>query len=133
MQQKYILDEQAVDTILTAAKQAAKAQQWAVTICVTDDGGHVMGLLRLDGAAPMSALIAQEKAKTAALSRKETLVYETMINQGRTAFLSAPLQGLLEGGLPIIKEGQCIGAVGVSGLSSDLDAALARLAIASIF
>ncbi|XDZ51552.1 heme-binding protein [Neisseriaceae bacterium CLB008] len=133
MQQKYILDEQAVDAILTTAKQVAKQKQWAVTICVTDDGGHLLGLLRLDGAAPMSALIAQEKAKTAALSRKETLVYETMINQGRSAFLSAPLHGLLEGGLPIIKDGHCIGAVGVSGLASDLDAELARLAIASIF
>lgn len=133
MQQKYILDDQAIDAILTTAKQEAKKQQWAVTICVTDDGGHLLGLLRLDGAAPMSALIAQEKAKTAALARKETLVYETMINQGRTAFLSAPLPGLLEGGVPIMMDGQCIGAVGVSGLSSDLDAKLARLAIASIF
>lgn len=133
MQQKYILDEQAIDAILNTAKQEAKKQQWAVTICVADDGGHPLGLLRLDGAAPMTALIAQEKARTAALARKETLVYETMINQGRTAFLSAPLQGMIEGGLPIMIDGQCIGAVGVSGLSSDLDAKLARLAIASIF
>ncbi|MBP6563203.1 MAG: heme-binding protein [Neisseriaceae bacterium] len=132
MQQKYILDEQAIDAILTTARQEAKKQQWAVTISIVDEGGHPLGLLRMDGAAPMSALIAQEKAKTAALSRKETLVYETMIKQGRTAFLSTPLQGLLEGGLPIIIEGHCIGAVGVSGLASDLDAQLARLAIASI-
>lgn len=133
MQQKYILDEQAIDAILNTARQEAKKQQWAVTICVADDGGHPLGLLRMDGAAPMTALIAQEKARTAALARKETLVYETMINQGRTAFLSAPLQGMIEGGLPIMIDGQCIGAVGVSGLSSDLDAKLARLAIASIF
>ncbi len=133
MQQKYILDEQAIDMMLTTARQEAKKQQWAVSISIVDDGGHALGFVRMDGAAPMSAVIAQEKAKTAALARKETLAYETMINQGRTAFLSAPLQGLLEGGLPIVMNGQCIGAVGVSGLSSDLDAKLAQLAIASIF
>ncbi len=63
---------------------------WAVTIAIVDDGGHLLWLQRLDGAAPLSAHIAPAKAHTAAMGRRESKVYEDMINGGRTAFLSAP-------------------------------------------
>jgi uncharacterized protein GlcG (DUF336 family) len=96
-----------------------------------DDGGHLLWLQRLDGAAPVSAHIAPAKAHTAALGRRETKVYEEMVNGGRSSFLSAPeIKGLLEGGVPIMKDGQCLGAVGVSGVKSAEDAQIARAAIA---
>ena len=87
----------------------------------------------LDGAPAMSSHIAPAKAHTAALARKESKVYEDIINNGRTSFLSAPtIQGMLEGGVPIMKDGQCLGAVGVSGVKSSEDAQIAKAGIAAI-
>jgi uncharacterized protein GlcG (DUF336 family) len=90
-------------------------------------------LQRLDGAAAISAHIAPAKAHTAALGRRETKVYEEVINGGRTSFLSAPeVKGMLEGGVPIMKDGQCLGAVGVSGVKSPEDAQVAKAGIAAL-
>ena len=119
--------------IAAAAEAEAKAHQWAVSIAVADDGGHLLWLQRLDGAAPISAEIAPAKARTAALGRRESKVYEDMINQGRVSFLSAPvLHGMLEGGVPILVDGDCVGAVGVSGVKSSEDAQIARAGIAAL-
>ena len=125
------LDE--VRAIAAAAEAEAQGQGWAVTIAIADDGGHLLWLQRLDGAAPISAEIAAAKARTAALGRRETKGYEEMINQGRTAFLSVPvLQGMLEGGVPLLAGGQCIGAIGISGVKSAEDAQIARAGAAAI-
>jgi glc operon protein GlcG len=119
--------------IAAAAEAEANAHQWAVTIAIVDDGGHLLWLQRLDGAAPISAQIAPAKAHTAALGRRESKVYEDMVNGGRVSFLSAPgLSGLLEGGVPIVVDGQCLGAVGVSGVKSTEDAQIARAGIAAL-
>lgn len=132
MKTKPVLCASDVDAILAGARAEAVANGWAVTIAVADDGGHLLGLARLDGAAPLSSYIGPEKARTSALGRRESKVYEDIINQGRTAFLSAPMvQGMLEGGVPIVIDGQVIGAVGVSGVKSDQDAQIARAGIAS--
>ncbi|GIX25807.1 MULTISPECIES: heme-binding protein [Caldimonas] len=133
MQQKYQLTLEDVKKIAQAAEAEALAHHWAVSIAIVDDGGHLLWLQRLDGAAPISAHIAPAKAHAAALGRRESKVYEDIINQGRTAFLSAPtLHGLLEGGVPIMVEGQCVGAVGVSGVKSTEDAQIARAGIAAL-
>ena len=122
-----------VRAIAMVAEAEALARQWAVTIAIVDDGGHLLWLQRLDGAAPISAHIAAAKARSAALGRRETKGYEDMINQGRTAFLSAPeLQGMLEGGVPILAGGHCVGAVGVSGVKSAEDAQVARAGVAAL-
>jgi glc operon protein GlcG len=122
-----------VKAIAAAAEAEALARQWAVSIAICDGGGHLLWLQRLDGAAPVSAAIAPAKARTAALGRRETKVYEEMINGGRTSFLSAPLiEGMLEGGVPILVDGQCVGAVGVSGVKSSEDAQVARAGIAAL-
>jgi glc operon protein GlcG len=132
MQTKSILSVTEVTRILDAARAEAEKNQWAVTIAVADDGGHLLGLLRLDGCAPVGAYIATEKARTSALGRRESKAYEDMINGGRTAFLSAPLSGSLEGGVPVIVGGQVIGAVGVSGVKADQDAQVAKAGAASV-
>ncbi len=119
-------------TIAAAAEAEAARNGWAVCIAVVDDGGHLLCLARLDGAAPISAQIAPAKARTAALGRRESKVYEDMINGGRTSFLSAPLEGMLEGGVPIVVEGQHVGAVGVSGVKSSEDAQIARAGISAL-
>ncbi len=120
-------------SIAAAAEAEALANAWAVTIAIVDDGGHLLWLQRLDGVAPISAHIAPAKARTAALGRRESRSYEEVINQGRTSFLSVPeLQGMLEGGVPIMAGGHCIGAVGVSGVKSSEDAQIANAGIAAL-
>lgn len=131
MKSKPTLTLHDLHAMAAAGEAEALKNNWAVSIAIVDDGGHVLWLQRLDGAAPISAEIAPAKARTAAVGRRESKVYEDMINQGRTAFLSAPtLCGMLEGGVPILAQGECIGAVGVSGVKSSEDAQVARAAIA---
>jgi glc operon protein GlcG len=133
MKNKPTLTADDVRAIAAAAAQEATRNSWAVTIAIADDGGHLLWLQRLDGAAPISAAIAPAKAHTAALGRRESKVYEDMINGGRTSFLSAPvISGMLEGGVPIVVDGQCVGAVGVSGVKSSEDAQIARAGIAAL-
>ncbi|MFM2051068.1 MAG: hypothetical protein RL682_1559 [Pseudomonadota bacterium] len=122
-----------IKAIAAAAEAEALKNNWAVSIAIVDAGGHMLWFQRLDGAAPISSHIAPGKARTAALGRRESKAYEDMINGGRASFLSAPnLDGMLEGGVPIIKDGQCVGAVGVSGVKSNEDAQIAKAGIAAI-
>lgn len=133
MKNKPFLTLEDARRIASAAETEATAHGWSVVIAVVDDGGHLLWLQRGDGAAPVSAEIAAAKARTAALGRRDSKVYEDMINQGRAAFLSAPsLQGMLEGGVPILLEGHCLGAVGVSGVKSSEDAQIARAGVAAL-
>ncbi len=133
MQTKYTLELSDIKAIAAAAEAEALKNNWAVTIAIVDDGGHLLWLQRLDGAAAISAQIAPAKANTAALGRRESKIYEDVVNGGRASFLSAPgIKGLLEGGVPIMKDGQCLGAVGVSGVKSTEDAQIAKAGIAAI-
>ena len=133
MQTKSCLQLDDIKKIAAAAEAEALKNNWAVSISIVDDGGHLLWLQRLDGAAPISAQIAPAKAHTAALGRRESRIYEEMINGGRVSFLSAPgLDGLLEGGVPVLKDGACLGAVGVSGVKSTEDAQVARAGIAAL-
>ena len=133
MQTKPILTLEDVKKIAAAAEAEAVANNWAVVISIVDDGGHLMWLQRLDGAAPISSYIAPAKAKTAALGRRESKIYEDMINNGRVSFLSAPhIDGMLEGGVPIVVDGHVVGAVGVSGVKSAEDAQIAKAGIAAL-
>jgi glc operon protein GlcG len=133
MQTKQVLTLDDVRKIVAASEAEAKANNWAVTISVVDEGGHLIWLQRLDGAAPISTHIAPAKAKTAALGRRETKIYEDMINNGRYSFMTAPvLEGMLEGGVPIMVDGQCVGAVGVSGVKSPEDVQIAKAGIAAL-
>jgi glc operon protein GlcG len=133
MQTKQVLSLSDVKIMAAAAESEAISNSWAVTIAIVDDGGHLLWLQRLDGAAPISAHIAPAKAVTASLGRRESKVYEDMINNGRYSFLSAPhLDGMLEGGIPILVDGQCVGAIGVSGVKSPEDAQIATAGIAAL-
>jgi uncharacterized protein GlcG (DUF336 family) len=133
MKTRQMLEARDVAKMLDAAQAEAERNQWAVTIAVCDDGGHLLGLRRLDGVAPISAHIAPEKARCAALGQRDSGVYEKMINEGRVSFLSAPvLQGMLEGGVPVVVGGTVIGAVGVSGVKSTEDAQIAKAGIAAL-
>ena len=122
-----------VKQIAAGAEAEALRNNWAVAFAIVDDGGHLLWFQRLDGAAAASAHIAPAKAKTAALGRRESKIYEDVINNGRVSFLSAPeLEGMLEGGVPVIVDGHVIGAVGVSGVKSNEDAQIAKAGIAAL-
>ncbi len=133
MNTKYFLESADIKAIAAAAEAEALKNNWAVVIAIVDDGGQLLHLHRMDKVAPISSQIAPAKAQTAALGRRESKVYEDMINGGRMSFLSAPgLQGMLEGGVPILKDGQCVGAVGVSGVKSSEDVQIAKAGIAAL-
>ena len=133
MKTKAVLELVDIKAIAAAAEAEAVKNNWAVTIAIVDEGGHLLFVQRLDGAPPISAHIGPAKAHTAAMGRRESKIYEDTINGGRYSFLSAPfVQGMLEGGVPIMKDGYCLGAVGVSGVKSNEDAQIARAGIAAI-
>ncbi|MBC3930290.1 GlcG/HbpS family heme-binding protein [Undibacterium curvum] len=133
MQSKPYLVLEDVKKIAAAAEQEAISNGWAVVIAIVDDGGHLIWLQRLDGVAPISTHLAPAKAKTAAMGKRDSKIYEDLINNGRYSFLSAPLvEGMLEGGVPIMVDGYCVGAVGVSGVKSAEDAQVARAGIAAL-
>ncbi len=133
MQTKFTLELADIKALAAGAEAEALKNNWAVTIAIVDDGGHLLWLQRLDGAAAISAHIAPAKANTAAMGRRESKIYEDIINGGRVSFLSAPaLEGMLEGGVPIMKDGQCLGAIGVSGVKSTEDAQIAKAGLAAI-
>jgi glc operon protein GlcG len=133
MKNKPVLELADVKAIAAAAEAEALKNNWAVSIAIVDDGGHLLHFQRMDGAAAISSQIAPAKAHTAAMGRRESKVYEDIINGGRYSFLSVPnVQGMLEGGVPIMKDGQCLGAVGVSGVKSTEDAQIGKAGIAAL-
>lgn len=133
MQFKPVLNLDDARKIAAAAEAEAIANNWAVTIVVVDDGGNPIWLQRMDGAALNTISMAQAKARTAALGRRESKIYEDMINNGRYSFLSAPeMEGMIEGAVPVMFEGQCVGAVGVSGVKSAQDVQIARAGVAAL-
>jgi uncharacterized protein GlcG (DUF336 family) len=133
MKQKLGLELADVKAMAAAAEAEALKNHWAVSIAIVDEGGHLLWLQRLDGAAPISAHIAPAKANTAALGQRESRIYEEVVNGGRFSFLSAPdLKGMLEGAVPILRDGQCLGAIGVSGVKSSDDVQIARAGLAAL-
>jgi len=117
---------------ITAACEAeAKRNNWNVTIAILDDGGHVLLLTRMDGAAPVTAEIATEKGRSAAIARRSTKVSEDRIAAGRVALLKMPVLPV-QGGVPIIVQGECAGAVGVSGMQSHEDEQVCNAGIAAL-
>jgi glc operon protein GlcG len=133
MKNKPMLTADDARRIATAAEAEALAHQWAVSIAIVDDGGHLLWLQRLDGAPPISAQIAPAKAHTAAVGRRESKVYEDMINGGPRlvpqragAARHARRRRAHRGGRPVV------GAVGVSGVKSSEDAQIARAGIAAL-
>ena len=115
--------------VMAAAEAEARKNSWNVAIAILDDGGHLMHFSRMDGATPANAGIALEKGRTAAISRRSSGVWEEMIKGGRTAMIKMPGILPVQGGMPIVADGTCIGAVGVSGVQSHQDEQIAQAGI----
>ncbi|HUI21432.1 MAG TPA: heme-binding protein [Methylocella sp.] len=115
--------------IAAAAEEEALKNNWRVTIAVLDDGGNLLFLQRLDEAPLGSVIVAQEKARTALLFKRPTKVLEEIVASGRAAMLTLPGATPIEGGLPLLREGQVMGAIGVSGVQSPQDAQIAQAGV----
>ena len=118
--------------IMGAAQAEAKRNQWIVVIAILDDGGHLLHLERMDGATPANAAIAIEKGRTAAYSRRSSGKWEEFVKGGRTSMMKMPGILPVQGGVPIVADGVCIGAVGVSGVQSHEDELIAQAGIDAI-
>jgi uncharacterized protein GlcG (DUF336 family) len=117
--------------ISAAAEAEAVKNNWAVCVAILDDGGHLLHLVRMDGATPANAEIAGLKARTAALTRRPSKMWEDRVASGRLAMLKMPVLPV-QGGVPIMVEGVCVGAVGVSGVQSHEDEQIAEAGIKTL-
>ncbi len=115
--------------ISAAAEAEARKNNWEVAIVILDDGGHILHALRSDGATPANVTIATEKARTAALTRRPSKMWEERVAGGRLSMLKMPGVLPVEGGLPIMADGTCVGAIGVSGVQSHEDAQIGQAGI----
>jgi len=115
--------------IHAAAEAEARRNHWNVAIAILDDGGHLLHFARMDGATPANAGIAIEKGRTAAFSRRSSGKWEEMVKSGRTSMMKMPGILPIQGGMPIVVEGTCVGGVGVSGVQSAQDEQIAQAGI----
>lgn len=132
MRKKNVVSLDDAKRLMEAGEAEALRNHWQVVIAVLDDGGNLVGLHRMDGARPGNPDIAIRKARTAALTERTSKVWEDWVLEGRTSLLGVPVLSL-QGGLPIIIEGQCIGSIGVSGVTSTQDEQIAYAAVNSVF
>jgi len=111
---------------MTAACEAeARKNNWDVVIAILDDGGHLLMLERMDGATPANAEIAVQKGRSAAVSRRSTKMWEDRITDGRLSMLKMPVLPV-QGGIPVLYQGECVGGIGVSGVQSHEDEQIAQ-------
>jgi glc operon protein GlcG len=118
-------------TMMAACKVEAEAHRWNVSVAIVDDGGYLLLFDRMDGAGLLTPEVAIAKARTAALSRIPTKSLEERLAE-RPSFLKLPQYLPLQGGMPIKVDGDCIGAIGVSGVQSHEDEQIANAGIAAL-
>ena len=118
---KKVLSFAAARKMAAAAQEAARVRRVEVVIVVVDDGGHIILLERMDGAQVASVNVGIGKARTAAIYRRPSKVFEDQIRNGRVAALALADATPLQGGLPVLLDGKVIGAIGVSGDSPQID------------
>jgi glc operon protein GlcG len=128
---KPMLTADDVEKMMAACTAEAKKNNWKVSIAIVDDGGRVWQLHRLEGAGAVTAEVAVGKAKTAALMGRPSKMMEDRIKE-RPAFVLFPGILPIQGGVPILSGGECVGAIGVSGVQSHEDEQVANAGIAAL-
>ena len=132
MLQQPVLSVEDAKRIAAAARAEAQRNGWAVVVAVVDDGGHLMYLERMDGCQKASSRIAEAKGRTAILFKRPTKAIEDVVLEGRTVMMGLPGAVPLEGGVPLVKDGVFLGAIGVSGVQSFQDGVVARAGAAAL-
>ena len=125
-----VLNQSGAQTVLEAAKDSAQRRNAPSAIAVVDFAGDLLAFQRMDNVRSASADLAIEKARTAARLQRPTAETEDSINQGRTAFVTADIMAL-RGGVPVLVNGEVVGAVGVAGSNKDTDTEIAETAAAA--
>jgi uncharacterized protein GlcG (DUF336 family) len=118
--------------VAAAARAEAEKNGWAIVIAVVDDGGHLIYLERMDGTQKASSRIAEAKGRTAILFKRPTKAIEDNVQEGRTVMMGLPGAVPLDGGVPLVKDGQFLGGIGVSGVQSFQDGIVARAGAAAL-
>ena len=129
---KKVLTLEAAKKIAAAAEAEARKNNWNVVIAVVDDGGHLVYLQRIDGTQTGSIDVAIGKARTSAAFKRPTKVFDELAKTRPSITSISPTAVLLEGGVPVVVGGQVVGAVGVSGVTSQQDAQVAEAGIAAL-
>jgi glc operon protein GlcG len=117
-----VLTLDAAKEIMTAAEAEAHKNNWQVSIAILDEGGRLVMLQRMDGAPPASVDVCQAKGRSAAIFKRPTKAFSDAVTGGRVAIMALPGAVPVEGGLPLLSGGQCVGGIGVSGVTSEQDA-----------
>jgi uncharacterized protein GlcG (DUF336 family) len=120
-----------VKKMLTACEAEAAKNKWAVAIFIVDDGGFLIGFERMDGASPVTAEVSVGKARTSALTRRPSKAFEDRVKE-RPAFVTFPAGILIQGGVPINHQNECVGAIGVSGVQSHEDEQIAMAGVSAL-
>jgi glc operon protein GlcG len=129
MRNKPSLTSADVKKMMAACLAEAEKHNWKVTVAIVDDAGYPLLVERMDGCGPISAEVAVGKARAAALTRRPTKFWEERVKE-RPAFLTFPVDGqLFQGGLPLMYQGECVGAIGVSGVQSHEDEQIAQAGV----
>jgi glc operon protein GlcG len=131
MRTKPCLTSADVKNMMAACLAEAERNNWKVAIAIVDDGGFLLHLDRMDGAAVTTSEVATGKARTSALTRRPSKDFEERVKE-RPAFLMFPAGLLVQGAVPIIYESECVGAIGVSGVQSFEDEQVARAGVAAL-
>jgi uncharacterized protein GlcG (DUF336 family) len=117
--------------MMAACLAEAERNSWNVTIAIVDDSGTLLSLERMDGAPAISATVAPDKAKASALTKQTTKFWEDRVKE-RPAFANFPAGSLIQGAVPIIHQGECVGGIGVSGVQSSQDEQVARAGLTAL-
>lgn len=123
---KKVLSLEAAKQVAAAAEKHARENKWNVCIAIVDDGGHLIYFQRMDGTQTGSVAVSQRKAQTAIGFKRPSKTFEEGIAGGRNALIALPGATPLEGGIPLVAGGEMIGAIGVSGVTSQQDGQIAQ-------
>lgn len=120
-----------VKKMMAACEAKAAANKWPVAIAIVDDGGFLLGFTRIDGASAITAEVSMGKARASAMTKRPSKFFEDRIKE-RPAFLNFPAGILMQGGVPVIYQNECVGAIGVSGVQSHEDEEVAQAGASAI-
>jgi glc operon protein GlcG len=125
MRSKQCLTTTDVKKMLAACEAEAAKNNWAVAIAVVDEGGFLLGFTRMDGSPTISGEVSIGKARTSAMTKRPSKFFEDRVKE-RPAFVNFPAGILIQGGVPVVYQNECVGAVGVSGVQSHEDEQVAQ-------
>jgi glc operon protein GlcG len=131
MRTKQCLTASDVKKILAACEAEAAKNKWPVSIAIMDDGGFLLGFSRMDGAPAISTEVSIGKARTSAMTKRSSKFFEDRVKE-RPAFANFPAGILIQGGIPLMHDNECVGAIGVSGVQSHEDEQVAQAGAATL-